>query len=340
MTGDGRGGWALVAGDTGLAIAERGALGTSARVAVWPPSALDTALRAVDGQLDEVDRAASRFRPDSELSRVNAAAQDAFVLSETLSQALAVALWAARWSGGRVDPTVGGALVALGYDRDFSAVGTARVSLPAPIARPAAGWRGVRLEDRSLHRPRGLSLDLGATGKGFAADRAAAAALDAQRGRGGLLVSLGGDIAVRGRPPAGGWPVRISEDPDGAAGASVTVRLAAGGLATSSVLVRRWRRGGKELHHLLDPATGEPAAGPWRTATVAGPTCAAANAASTAAIVAGADAEPWLQDAGLPARLVGRDGSVRLVGRWPEDGTPLTGAVDGHGAAPGGGSVP
>ncbi len=142
---------------------------------------------------------------------------------------------------------------------------------------------------------------------------------------GGILVSLGGDIAVGGTPPRGGWPVTVADQPDGAGSAGTQlVRLTGGAVATSSVTCRRWRRGDTVLHHIIDPATGLPAQGPWRTASVAAVTCADANAAATAAIVAGPRAESWLAGAGLPARLVAHDGQVVCVGGWPAaSGRPL-----------------
>jgi thiamine biosynthesis lipoprotein len=93
--------------------------------------------------------------------------------------------------------------------------------------------------------------------------------------------------------------------------------VAAGAIATSSVTCRQWRHGGQQMHHIIDPRTGYPAAGPWRTVSVAGPSCAFANAAATAAIVAGPDAPAWLAGTGLPARLTGHDGTVLLLGGWP-----------------------
>jgi thiamine biosynthesis lipoprotein len=165
-----------------------------------------------------------------------------------------------------------------------------------------------------------VELDLGATAKALAADRAArvaSACVDA-----GVLVSLGGDIAVCGTHPSGGWPIRVSDDhaahPD-APGAAVAIT--AGGLATSSTTVRRWRRAGQALHHILDPRTGLPAPVVWRTVSVAAGSCLDANIATTAAIVRGASAPRWLAGLGLPARLVALDGTVLRVGAWPEEGS-------------------
>jgi len=183
----------------------------------------------------------------------------------------------------------------------------------------------VRLDGPLLRLPAGIRLDLGATAKGGGADRAVRAAMAAAGSAGGVLVSLGGDIAVGGTAPRGGWPVTVVERPDGGdAPGSQVIRLAGGAVATSSVTCRRWRRGGRELHHIVDPRSGLPADGPWRTVSVAAPTCADANAASTAAIVAGTRAEGWLAAAGVPARLVGHAGQVRRLGGWPAaDGRPL-----------------
>ena len=302
--------------DDAVAVAERAALGTSARVVVWPPGNLGQACAAVDDVLAALDRQASRFRADSELSWLHAAGGGTFLLSSGLAEAVGVALAAARWTGGLTDPTVGDALVRLGYDRDFADIGEEGELAGAAV--PAAGWQMVRLDGPLLRLPRGIRLDLGATAKGLGADRAVRAAMDACGRHGGVLVSLGGDIAVAGTPPRDGWPVTVAEepDPDGAPRGQL-VRLRAGAVATSSVTVRKWYRGGTALHHIVDPRTGWPADGPWRTATVAAATCADANTASTAAIVAGAAAEDWLVTAGLPSRLTGHDGRVCDLNGWP-----------------------
>lgn len=322
--------WALIdIGTATVGIAERDALGTSARVAAWPPYYLARVLGTVDAELARLDEEASRFRDDSEISAVHRSGVEAHLLSDGLAEAIAVALAAAEWTGGLVDPTVGGTLEALGYDRDFAAIRQGGTAPPEPAHVP--GWRSVRLDGRRLRLAEGLRLDLGATAKGLGADRAASAAGAVSPG-GGVLVSLGGDIAVAGEAPNGGWPLLVADEqlpasqaPAGACHAvrdpvrspGQVVRLAAGALATSSIVCRQWRRGGRVLHHIIDPRTGLPAAGPWRTVSVAAATCAEANAASTAAIIAGEQAAEWLAGEGLPARLVARDGSVLLVAGWP-----------------------
>jgi thiamine biosynthesis lipoprotein len=326
-------GWATIdIGTAMVGVAERDALGTSARVAAWPPYRLARVLAIVDTELARLDEQASRFRDDSEISAVHRTEGDVHILSEGLAEAIAVALAAARWTGGLVDPTVGGALSALGYDRDFVAIQQGG-ALPRPARVP--GWESVRLDGRRLRLPAGSRLDLGATAKGLGSDRAAGAAA-AAIGGGGVLVSLGGDIAVAGDAPSGGWPVLVADEqkpvsigaarratPEPERLAGQVVRLAAGALATSSIMCRQWSRGSRVLHHILDPRTGLPATGPWRTVSVAAANCAEANAAATAAIVAGDKARAWLAEQRLPARLVAHDGSVLHLSGWPEAGGGL-----------------
>jgi thiamine biosynthesis lipoprotein len=329
-------------GDTTVAVAQRHALGTTARLAVWPPENAGPAMTAVDEVLSSLDLQASRFRPDSEISWVHRAHGGLYMLSDGLAEAVRVALAAAAWTGGLADPTVGAALIALGYDRDFAALDPDRRE-PAPGPVPAPGWQSVRLDGPLLHLPAGVLLDLGATAKGLGSDRAARAVqavtgMSAAVSHGGVLVSLGGDLATGGTPPAGGWPVLVADGP----GPAQLVRLACGGLATSSITCRQWRRAGQAMHHIVDPRTGLPADGPWQTVSVAAATCADANAAATAAVVAGDQAEQWLAAAGLPARLVDRDGGVRYTGGWPEaDGGRLQPPAGSHvyrGAGPRGGA--
>ena len=256
----------------------------------------------MEALLDRVDVACSRFREDSELSELNRAGGRWTAAGPPLLESLDAALWAAAATGGAVDPTVGRALRVAGYDRDFAAI----VPSPEPVLRlePVPGWRAVEI-------------DLGSTAKALAADRAAAAARAAS-GAAGALVSLGGDIAVAGRPPGGGWPVLVSEDgTEPAEGEGEVVLISDGGMATSSTLIRRWTRAGVELHHIIDPATGAPVRGPWRAATVAAASCLEANAAATAAIVKGDGARAWLEERRLPARLVDLEGMVLALCGWP-----------------------
>jgi thiamine biosynthesis lipoprotein len=292
------------------------ALGTTA-VVVTEERAGAEATRLLRAELEAIDRACSRFRADSELSWVNASAGRVLRISRLLADAIGVALRAAERTGGAVDPTVEPALAALGYDRDFAAVPPDAAA--GVRGRPAAGWRTVTLDARNrlVRLDAGTRLDLGATAKALAADRAAAAIAAATGSA--TLVSLGGDIATAGAVPDGGWPVHVTDDHrSGLDAPGQRIALRGGALATSSTGTRHWRRGGRTVHHIVDPATGEPAAPAWRTVSVAAGSCVDANTASTAAIVRGADAPAWLRSVDLPARLVDGSGAVVHVGEWPE----------------------
>ncbi|HVX45201.1 MAG TPA: FAD:protein FMN transferase [Mycobacteriales bacterium] len=293
------------------------AFGTTAVLLTTGEPAAGTAESLLRAELDAIDRAASRFRTDSEISWLHRQPGRAVRISPLLYDLIAVALRAARRSGGLVDPTVGPAVRALGYDRDFREVRDA--DGPAAITGPAPGWHRIRLDPAAgeVLLPRGITLDLGATAKAYAADRAATR-IAAETGT-GVLVSLGGDLRVAGPAPAGGWQIAIGDDHRSAADHPIgTVSVHSGGLATSSTTQRSWRRNGRTVHHIVDPRTGDAAAVHWRTVSVAAESCVDANTASTAAIVLGRDAARWLADHRLPALLVGAADEVQTVAGWPE----------------------
>jgi thiamine biosynthesis lipoprotein ApbE len=296
------------------------ALGTMAVVVVAGSDGdADAAITAVTERIAAVDAACSRFRDDSELAWLNAAGGAVVAASPVLLAALEVAVHAASLTDGLVDPTVGTALRVLGYDRDFAGVATTGPPVRMRVG-PVPGWRAISIDRRAgtARVPSGVTVDLGATAKAWCADTAATAAAHAART--GVLVSIGGDVAVAGPPPAGGWRVRVTDhhsDDDDAPGQ--TVAIAGGGLATSGTTARRWQRGGRELHHLIDPATGWSASGPWRTVSVAAGSCVDANTASTAAIILGDGAPAWLEARNLAARLVGADGEVVRTAGWPRE---------------------
>jgi FAD:protein FMN transferase len=315
------------------------ALGMLVQLVVTSPPDLVRARELLEDDLLALDLACSRFRSDSELVAVGNVARGAsgdvtVSVSPLLAEAVAVSLRAAQLTDGDVDPTVGGVLADLGYDRDFAELPPPEQSADAPgdpegvktpqvSCRSIPGWRSVRVDVATgrLTVPAGTQLDLGATVKGWAADRCAAR-IAAELGC-GVLVSLGGDTAVAGEPPDGGWRIRVQDrtalpgDPPGGSSQVVTIRD--GGLATSSTAARRWRRGGDVLHHILDPRTARPAAPVWRTVSVAAATCADANTAATAAVIRGRQALPWLTGLRLPARLVAQDGTVHTLAPWPSD---------------------
>jgi FAD:protein FMN transferase len=312
-----------------LASAGWEALGTSVVLLVDDPDALARARAIVARELRAIDRACSRFRPDSDLQRANAGAGRFVDVDPLLIEAVEVALRAAVLTDGDVDPTVGNALILAGYDRDWSLLerskpgqGSAAVAAPPPAitARVTPGWRAIELDrERSAIRvPTGVRLDLGATAKAWVADRAAAAVHDGTGA--GTLIGLGGDIATAGAAPKEGWRIYVTDDHrhvPGEQGQTISIRC--GGIATSSTIARRWCHEGRTQHHIIDPATGAPLAPRWRTVSVAAETCLDANIASTAALIRADAAPAWLGHMGLPARLVGDDGTVRLIGEWPAE---------------------
>jgi FAD:protein FMN transferase len=235
----------------------------------------------------------SRFRPGSELSRVNAAPERCCPVSPHFAEALRVALDIARATGGLVDPTLGVALESAGYDRDFACLPADGELGPAAPSRLGE----VRLDGTILRRPPGLRLDLNGVVKALAVDEAVATL------PGAGFVSAGGDLAARG-------PVDVGLPAGGAA------RLVRGGLATSGVVSRRWRRGGAEQHHLIDPRTGRPARSPWQQVTVSGARCLDADAAAKAAFLLGDDGPDWLDERGLPGRFVTASGAVVENRAW------------------------
>jgi FAD:protein FMN transferase len=300
------------------------ALGSSATIGIADPAkqSLAQAQGVVESVIDAFDEACSRFRADSELSAVNAADGQPVQVSALMLEAVSAALRAARLTDGDVDPTVGGALIALGYDRDFAAVGARGARDLRIVSVP--GWQAVcaDADAGTVRTARGVTLDLGATAKALAADRAAAQASAATGG--GVLVALGGDIAVAGQAPEAGWRVRVTDDHRaGTRAPGQWISIRSGGVATSSTTVRRWVTRSGPAHHLVNPATGRSSVGPWRTVSVAAASCLDSNVASTAAVIRGERAVAWLESLGLPARLVTVHGNVRHLAGWPEAGDDL-----------------
>jgi thiamine biosynthesis lipoprotein len=289
-------------------------LGTTAFLAVRDPAELSRARRLAGVVLDDVDEVCSRFREDSDLMLVNAHPGVWVDVDPLLVAAVAMACEAARVTDGLVNPLLGRQLVELGYDRDFRLLVEHEDDQVTETRPPSVtGWQQIRLDPEGAIRiPAGSSLDLGATGKAWAADLIATALEEHLEE--GAVVSVGGDLRIAA-PDGQPWSIAVSEHPG--ATPDTVVTLDRGGLATSSTQVRRWTRAGVRRHHVLDPRTGLPARELWRTVTATGATCTAANTASTAAVVLGADAPQWLADHDVTARLVALDGTVHTVGPWP-----------------------
>jgi thiamine biosynthesis lipoprotein len=298
------------------------AIGTTATVVVQDPSAAGAAEHLLAEELEAIDRACSRFREDSELQMVHANAGSAVPVGDLLFEALQVAVDAAQRTNGAVDPTVGNAIAALGYDADLEEV---RARPPAPPAAlgAVAGYHHLQLNgaDRTVRIPRGVRLDLGSTAKALAADRAAGRITQAVGS--GVLVSLGGDVAVAGSPPAGGWAVGIARESSAPAGeVEQVVAIARGGLASSATAVRAWRAGERSVHHIVDPATGDCAEPYWILVSATGRSCVEANLVTTAAIVWGEQALGNLVGFEQSVRLVRSDGEIFSVNGWPLEATP------------------
>ncbi len=300
--------------DRGHGTATWRALGTYVHLRVSRPEIVDEAAALAVDVLDEVDRTCSRFRDDSELMALNRR-PGRHTVSPLLAGALRVALEAARETGGLVDPTLGALLVAGGYDQTFSMV-PADDATPVSLPRSRPDWRLIDVDDDTVTVPAGAFIDLGATGKALAADLVALTV--ATELPTGVVVSVGGDVRVVGAEPDDSWPVVIAHTAAhlGTDRTLATVVLRHGGLATSSVTARRWTRGGRQWHHLIDPRTGIPTDGPWATVTALGHTCAAANTASTAALVLGDAAYDWLVDHDVPALLADRGGALVRTPAW------------------------
>lgn len=306
----------------GLGLASFKAMGTTVSL-LAPEERLADAARLTRDLFEEWEQALSRFRPDSEVSRLSASSGGYVKLSALLYGALSSALDAARATRGVFDPTLRERMIQIGYDRTFEALGP---QLPEAIyEQPAAtgAWREIRLDDtrRMARLPRGVGLDFGGIGKGLAVD----AALDLLEDAGNTpaLVNAGGDLAVRGLPEGETrWTVATPGK-----GQHWAIGLERGALATSGVEHRRWRQGEIERHHLIDPHTGEPARSGLWSVTAAANSCAQAEVAAKTALILGEErGVAFIEEIGLAALLVRDDGQWRTAGAWPGEAMrPLEG---------------
>jgi thiamine biosynthesis lipoprotein len=268
--------------------------------------------------IDAVDGACNRFDPTSEISTLNAAGAGTFPISDTLELALDGALRAARVTNGLCDPTVLPALLALGYDCDYDELQLREVTTARAPIKPL-GLGAVAL-DRTQHTvtlPPKCQLDLGASAKAMVADLVANDVGE----HGGVVVEIGGDVAVRGRNGPEPWAIGISEHLV-TSGHEPKVFLEHGGIATSSTTTRTWRIGNRTANHIVDPRTGSYACGIYAVATVSAESCLTANAFATAALLWGEEAGYHIGQAGWSARLVRHDGVVERIGGWPQEHVP------------------
>jgi FAD:protein FMN transferase len=255
------------------------AMGTDISVIGPADEDLETAARKVRAIFGSEEQRFSRFRSDSELSRVNERAGEVTEISPGFEKVLRAALDAAAITEGSFDPTVLPELIAAGYDRDFPLV---RQVSGAPVRRQlniAGRWREVHLSSGSLWMPRGMALDFGGIAKGWTADLAAEAT-----DLSWVLVDAGGDMRLCGRPDV---PLTIAiEDPFEAGSVIAHLELGEGALATSTVTKRSWGLG---LHHLIDPQSGLPSRSPVVQATTWAGTCMAAEVSAKSVVIGGVD---------------------------------------------------
>jgi FAD:protein FMN transferase len=272
------------------------AMGTTVTLMGPEDPAFPAAVRSVESVFDREERRFSRFRGDSELTRVNAATGAWTAITPLFEAVVRFALTKAAETGGAFDPTVLDAVIAAGYDRTFDEVIAGARGALHP-ARPCGRWPEVQMREGAILLPEGVGLDLGGVVKGYTADLAAVGAVTT--GLGWALVNAGGDLRIEGEAPE----LRIGiEDPDDPSTTLAELHLRGGGLASSSVRSRAW---GEGLHHVIDPRTGAPAASEAIQATVWAPTCAEAETLATWALLLGPEAA-----SSLPCAIVTREGEV------------------------------
>ncbi|HKI91457.1 MAG TPA: FAD:protein FMN transferase [Gaiellaceae bacterium] len=281
------------------------AMGTEIELLVDAAS-VEGALDAAEQEFHRLETLLSRFREDSELSRLNR--EGSLEAGPDLRRVVELALAARARSGGRFDPTVHDALVAAGYDRSFELVPSESdtypgLSMELDMDVHVQDSMDIHVEPDRIRLAPGVRIDLGGIGKGYAAERAAEILATA----GPCLVNAGGDVATRG----GAWPVGVETSGD-----LLTLELSgSSGLATSGRDRRRWRRDGRELHHLIDPRTGAPAETNLLRVTVAASDAIEAEVAAKSLFLAGAEhAAAEADAAGLPAVLVTDDGRTVHAG--------------------------
>ncbi|MTA97369.1 MAG: FAD:protein FMN transferase [Actinobacteria bacterium] len=269
---------------------------------------LDEASAIVRSVMLDVEMAASRFREDSEV--IGLMSGQPREGSPALIAMITAAVEAAEATNGLLDPTLGRIMRAWGYSAE---VPQQVVPQPSIVLDRASTWKDIHIDNNVVSVPQGVLIDLGATAKAWASDRASQRIW--QELNVPCVIGIGGDLAIAG-PADFRTIVEVAESPTDVA---VAVLVGPGGLATSSTVRRTWKVQSATAHHIIDPRTQAPAVGMWRTATVMAATCVAANHAATAAIVMGEPARRWLASLQLPARLIAQTDEVTYTGDWPQD---------------------
>ncbi|HEY5266683.1 MAG TPA: FAD:protein FMN transferase [Acidimicrobiales bacterium] len=289
--------------------------GLSGTLATEHQNQMDYAEERLWYWLDQIDQSCNRFRADSEISRLNDSDGVLTSVSATFELALRAALEAANATQQLCDPTVLPALVALGYDVDYNELAQREiVELKKPVL--PLGVSAIHLDEKthSVQLDERCQLDLGSSAKALLVDLVASDVAPS----GGVVVELGGDVAIRGQGPEGAWAIGLS-DSLRITGLEPRVAMGNGGVATSSMTTRTWRAGDVVVNHIVDPRTGSFAKGPYATASVAARSCVLANAFATAALLWGEEAGYYVAQAGWSGRLIRHDGTIDFVGGWPEE---------------------
>lgn len=291
-------------------------MNTDVGIWLWNPSRqVDRLMQHAMQRFEEAEAELSRFRPDSGLSRLNAAAGlGPQTVSPLLWTALNRAVEAARQTLGLFDPTVLDLLRAAGYDRSFELLDSSSDTL-GPSAKPSCGWHQIRFYDSvgQVELPAGVGIDLGGIAKGWTVDRVAVSLAT----HGPVLVDAGGDIRAIGMPGGEPWPVAV-QDPFDETRDCAVLALNGGAVATSSIGRRRWQRNGQTMHHLIDPRTGQPSDSDLHTVTVLADTAEEAEVSAKTVLMLGTQAgASWLKRRDLRGLLIDRRGREHSVGTLP-----------------------
>jgi len=288
--------------------------GMSGTIATADARTEDFARERLEHWINEFDRCVNRFLATSDLSRINERGASAYVMSPTFEMVLRASLDAADMTNGLCDPTILNALAALGYDRDYDELASGTNDTGARADVPGVSAISYDPSRHLLDLAPGVRLDFGATAKALLSD----VLVSELAPFGGVLVEVGGDVAVDGDGPDGPFVIGLATSLS-VTGDEPRISIRRGGVATSSSTTRIWRHGERVVNHVIDPRTGDCASGSLAVATVAAPSCVIANAFATAALLWDEDAAYYIAQAGHAARLVFRDGRVEVVGGWSRD---------------------